>query len=74
VSVLRKKTPREQSSSGKKIGAVWCSGADTCALYSGSGASSIGLNSVDRSSGSSSYSVGSTSNVLSDPIYDSLTQ
>ena len=22
------KTPREQSSSGKKIGAVWCSGAD----------------------------------------------
>ena len=23
-----KKTPREQNSSGKKIGAVWCSGAD----------------------------------------------
>ena len=25
---LSGKTPREQSSSGKKIGAVWCSGAD----------------------------------------------
>ena len=23
-----KKTPREQSSSGKKVGAVWCGGAD----------------------------------------------
>lgn len=41
---------------------------------SSSGASSVGSNSVDRSSGSSSYSVGSTSNISSDPVYDSLTQ
>ena len=41
---------------------------------SSSGASSVDSNSVDRSSGSSSYGVGSTSNVSSDPIYDSLTQ
>lgn len=41
---------------------------------SSSGASSNGSNSVDRSSGSSSYTVGSTSNISLDPIYDSLTQ
>ncbi|WP_305880044.1 RHS repeat domain-containing protein [Treponema sp. OMZ 787] len=41
---------------------------------SSSGASSTGSNSVDRSSGSSSYGVGSTSNVSLDPIYNSLAE